>query len=190
MDININKEKPKNKFSLEQLAKFEPILKIIIRVILTLLIWVATFITASAIWGILAISGLAIPALLFFVPIIIVGLLTFIIWNDEIYERIKTEITAKIKGNISEQIAEKFKDLKPEELEEIREGMAKFKEKFGIDIPIFKEKRKRDQIDDAVRKLSDSQLLDLKQGLNEGSIEEDDLLDWLNEQEEIEQENL
>jgi ABC-type transport system involved in cytochrome bd biosynthesis fused ATPase/permease subunit len=183
MDTEIYEEKPKNNFSLEQLAKFEPIIKIIIRVILSLLIWVATFIIASAVWGILAISGSAIPALLFFVPIIIVGFLTFIIWNDEVYERIKAEIMAKIKGNISEQIAEKFKELKPEEIEEIREGMAKLKKATGIDIQLPQEKRKRDRIDAAIRKLSDSQLIDLKQGLNNGSIDEDDLFDWLSEQE-------
>lgn len=186
MNTEIYEEKPKNKPSIN-IEKIEKVAKPIIRVVLTLVLWLAILILTVVLSGIFALTGSSIPALLFFVPLMIGASLTFIVWNEEIWQNIKRklqrEISANVKGSISDQIALKFKELKPEELAKIREGIAEFKEKFGLDLPLPQEKRKRDQIDAAIAKLSDSQLLDLKQGIQEGAISEDDLLDWLNEQE-------
>lgn len=180
MDTEIGNRKPKNKASIN----IEKIAKPLIRVLLSFIIWIIILILLGSISGIFALTGSPLPGLLFFVPVVIGGLLTLVVWNEEVWQKIKSEISAKIKGNISDQIFEQFKELKPEELVEIREGIAKIKEKFGLDVALPREKVKREQIDAAIRKLSDSQLLDLKQGLKNGSIEEDDLLNWLSHQEE------
>lgn len=192
MDTEIYDEKPKNKPSID-LEKIEKIAKPIVRVLLTLILWVVILALFTVVSGIFALSGSAIPGFLFFIPIIIGGIASVIIWNEEIYQNIKHKIQEKIsteiQGNISGQIAQEFKKLKPEELQEIRQGIAKLKDTFGLDIQLPTEKRKRDQIDAVISRLSDSQLLELKEGINGGSIQEDDLYDWLSQQEELGQQN-
>jgi len=188
MDTEIYEEKPKNKPSINlDIEKIEKIAKPIVRVLLTVILWLVILALFTAISGIFAVSGSPLPGFLFFVPIILGGILSVIVWNEEVYvtikQKVQREISANIQGNISDQISGKFKELKPEELQKIREGIAEFREHFGIDVSVPEEKRKRDQIDTAIANLSDSQLLDLKQGINDGSITEDDLLDWLNQQE-------
>ena len=85
MDTEIYEEKPKNKASIK-FEQIEKIAKPLVRVLLTLILWVLVLGIFTAISAILALSGVSMPAFLFFVPIVLGGILSVVVWNDEIYE--------------------------------------------------------------------------------------------------------
>ena len=85
---------------------------------------------------------------------------------------------------INRQFEDKLGELSDTEMLEVMNAMDEVKDNLGISIalPIKNKKRKREDIDNAVRNLSDTELLHLKEQLRDGNIEEEKLIAWLESQ--------
>ncbi|MEO1289061.1 MAG: hypothetical protein AAFV93_14955 [Chloroflexota bacterium] len=84
---------------------------------------------------------------------------------------------------LNQKITEELDGLSEEELDEIREGLAELRENMGItvELPIkAKHKPKRDIVDQAIRNLSDDELVQLRDQLRSGDIDPSRLEDLLN----------
>lgn len=86
--------------------------------------------------------------------------------------------------DINRQIEDQMSDLSDKEMLEVMRAMDEVKEHLGIEIqlPVKQKKRKREDIDKAIRNLSDTELLHLKDRLREGSIDEEKLIAWIESQ--------
>lgn len=86
--------------------------------------------------------------------------------------------------HINRQIEDQMGDLSDKEMLKVMQAMDEVKESIGIDIqlPLKNKKRKREDIDTAIRNLSDTELLHLKDRLREGSVDEEKLITWIESQ--------
>ena len=103
----------------------------------------------------------------------------------------KTVLGKDILGDIDRQLDEQLIMLNDAEMLELSQALDEVSERFGIDItaPTKRKKQKREHIDKAVRNLSDTELLHLKDRLRNGQIDEEKLLAWLDEQRQINDDN-
>ncbi len=85
---------------------------------------------------------------------------------------------------LNEKITHELSGLDDEEMLEIMQGLDKLRDNMGIsvELPIQSKKNKRQAVDTAIRNLSDTELLHLKDQLRAGDIDESRLLAWLDEQ--------
>ena len=148
----------------------------LIQIILIVLIWVIVLLTivtlslVSVLW-----TAWSLPAWLVLILIVIGFLSTgFIASSDKFTE-------------INRQFEDKLGELNDVEMLEVLNAMDEVKENLGIsiEIPLKNKKRKREDIDKAVRNLSDTELLHLKEELRDGNIEEEKLIAWLENQREM-----
>lgn len=97
-----------------------------------------------------------------------------LIFPEEFFNRINPEIESE------------FSRLSDAEILKIMNAMDELHENTGISIelPIKSKKAKRDVVDSAIRNLSDTELLHLKEQLRDGNIDEDQLIAWLDSQRE------
>lgn len=103
----------------------------------------------------------------------------------------KTVLGKDILGDIDRQLDEQLIMLNDAETLELSQALDEVSERFGIEIiaPTKRKKQKREHIDKAVRNLSDTELLHLKDRLRNGQIDEEKLLAWLEEQRQINDDN-
>jgi hypothetical protein len=147
----------------------------LIRGLLTGGVWlvILALLTIGAI--VTSMAGVTIPILVYALPLMIGGFLTMLIWTDYSWEIFKTNVL----GNIREQIDEQLSELSEEELEEAVRAIQKAKVELGIDKAKREPKKKREAIDERLRQLSDSDLLRIRERLQDETLDDDEIIDML-----------
>ncbi len=143
--------------------------------IIVVVVWAIILIAIVAVSFISAALNWSLPVWWLVIPIIF-GLLATVVLTSK-------EIISELNGEIEREFAK----LSDAEMLEVLAAMDEVKENIGIDIelPLKSKKRKREDVDKAIRNLSDTELLHLKDQLRDGNIEEEKLLAWLNSQREM-----
>ena len=151
-----------------------------IRGIVTLVLIVLILLGLGAIALLLSLAGIPIslPNGLSFAAIVVIALIFLASpWG-------KTVFGKDILADIDRQLDEQFSTLSDAEMLELATSLDELSDTLGVEItpPMKSKKRKREDIDKAIRNLSDTELLHLKDRLRQGEIDEEKLIAWLDSQ--------
>lgn len=132
---------------------------------------------------------LRIPASAWFYrfTIIVAAVFTFLVITPYTWEIIVSEGVLDLRNEMDRELSK----LSDTEVLEVLQALDEVREETGIDIqfPVNNKRAKRAQVGDAVRRLSDTELVHLKEQLRNGEIEEEKLMAWLEAQQEMDMNN-
>lgn len=159
----------------------------LIRGLLLVGVWIAIALILIVAAVVLALAGAGLPSVALWVAFSIGIALTILIASPWGWQIIGAERMAHIQRQINEQVSQ----LNDAELLEVMAGLDEVKDRFGLEIPLPDKRKhsKQQQLDTAIRNLSDTELLYLKDRLRDGEIDEDKLMAWLNDVSDEQQEN-
>ena len=152
----------------------------LMRWLLTAGIWLLILILLGGAVLVMRWLGVAIPTLAYVLPLIIGGLVSGLIWTPATWDTIKEKKLADFQRQIDEQLGQ----LSEAELQEVLAHLEEAKIELGFrpaqeETAEKRKKRKREDLDQRLRRLEDDELLRLKQQIAEGNMDDDDLISWL-----------
>lgn len=156
-------------------------IELLIRGLITALVWIIIVAFIEIAFAITNLAGGAMPDIGYWLPILFGLLITFVIWNKQVWNVIKQEIIDHTQHQIDVQLSGQLSNLSEDELQQARSKLKKAKAELGLNSAAEKPKKsKRDAISEHIRALSDSDLTRIKNRLADDELDDDEVIEVLN----------
>lgn len=138
----------------------------------------------AAVWGVVAalmtVFGVinvfwGVPAAVSWLIIGLGGVGTAVLLNQSTWEQLYTNVIYELE----EKITEELQKMNRKDMVEMADGLRQLKDKFGIELDLPLSEKQKNDLDAMLSRLSDEELAIVQTRLQNGSLSEEDLADWL-----------